>query len=304
MSKFKEIIIQYVNVFDNTYVDLSGNTQPVQPLDIYLVPNEDKSHDRYVVDNEGVISKQSNGSQANYLRASGTDPDQKIAGSFKTQSASFHVYQNDYPYDSQFKLSPGDIELSSRVIMEDPKNPINRILVREDGIRFTTKNFICDSIPNVQGDTSYTRQLVQKNDGTVGHEPKTTIPKIFSVFSSILERNVEQDYVIFDIDFQYLKAPDWENKPVVTVDTNNTYVTGSNGSAGVRSSDVTYSVIFGGGYGNAVTNMKIHLKIKRVSIHLANVYTYNTFGFSISFNVDGIEINKLCSVRPDPLLPV
>ncbi|PZU13417.1 MAG: hypothetical protein DI622_14240 [Chryseobacterium sp.] len=304
MPKFKEIIIQYVNVFDNTYVDLSGNTQPVQPLDIYLVPNEDLSHDRYVVDNTGVISKQSNGSQANYLRASGTDPDQQIAGSFRTQTASFHVYRDGYPYDSQFTLSPGDIELSSRVIMEDPKNPINRILVREDGIRFTTKNFICDSIPNVQGDTSYTRQLVQKNDGTVGYEPKTTIPQIFSVFSSILERNTEQDYVIFDIDFQYLKAPDWGNKPVVTVDTNNTYVTGSNGSAGVRSSDVTYSVIFGGGYGNAVTNMKIHLKIKRVSIHLANVYTYNTFGFSISFNVDGIEVNKLCSVRPDPLLPV
>ena len=169
MPKFKEIIIQYVNVFDNTYVDLSGNTQPVQPLDIYLVPNEDKSHDRYVVDNTGVISKQSNGSQANYLRASGTDPDQQIAGSFRTQTASFHVYQNDYPYDSQFTLSPGDIELSSRVIMEDPKNPINRILVREDGIRFTTKNFICDSIPNVQGDTSYTRQLVQKDDGTIGY---------------------------------------------------------------------------------------------------------------------------------------
>lgn len=169
MSKFKEIIIQYVNVFDNTYVDLSGNTQPVKPLDIYLVPNEDKSHDRYVVDNTGVISKQSNGSQANYLRASGTDPDQQIAGSFRTQTASFHVYRDGYPYDSQFTLSPGDIELSSRVIMEDPKNPINRILVREDGIRFTTKNFICDSIPNVQGDTSYTRQLVQKEDGTIGY---------------------------------------------------------------------------------------------------------------------------------------
>jgi hypothetical protein len=169
MPKFKEIIIQYVNVFDNTYVDLSGNTQPVQPLDIYLVPNEDLSHDRYVVDNDGVISKQSNGSQANYLRASGTDPGQQMSGYFHTRFASFHVYQNEGPYDSEFKLSPGNIELSSRVIMEDPRNPINRILVKEDGIRFTTKNFICDSIPNVQGDTSYTRQLVQKDDGTIGY---------------------------------------------------------------------------------------------------------------------------------------
>jgi hypothetical protein len=121
MPKFKEIIIQYVNVFDNTYVDLSGNTQPVQPLDIYLVPNEDLSHDRYVVDNDGVISKQSNGSQANYLRASGTDPGQQMSGYFHTRFASFHVYQNEGPYDSEFKLSPGNIELSSRVIMEDPR---------------------------------------------------------------------------------------------------------------------------------------------------------------------------------------
>ncbi|WEK71294.1 MAG: hypothetical protein P0Y62_06970 [Candidatus Chryseobacterium colombiense] len=301
MPKFKEIIIQYVNVFDNTYVDLSGNTQPVQPLDIYLVPNEDLSHDRYVVDNEGVISKQSNGSQANYLRASGTDPFQQIAGSFRTQTALFYVYQSDYPHDSEFKLSPGNIELSSRVIREDN---INRILVREDGIRFTTKNFICDSIPNAQSDTNYTRQLVQKNDGTIGYEPKTTAPKIFGVFSSILERNIEQDYVIFDIGFQYLKAPDWWNRPVVTVDTNNTKVTGSNGSVEIPSSDVTYSVMFGGGYGNAVTDMKIHLKIKRVSIHLANVSLSNTFGFSINFNVDGIPVSKVCTVRPDPLLPI
>ena len=166
MPKFKEIIIQYVNVFDNTYVDLSGNTQSIQPLDIYLVPNEDLSHDRYVVDSEGVISKQSNGSQANYLRASGTDPGQQIAGSFRTQSISFYAYQNESPYDSQFKLSPGDIELSSTAIRGDN---FNRILVREDGIRFTTKNFICDSIPNAQSDTSYTRQLVQKDDGTIGY---------------------------------------------------------------------------------------------------------------------------------------
>lgn len=301
MQKFKEIITQYVDVLDNTYRDSSGNTQPIQPLDIYLVPNEDLSHNRYVVDNNGVVSKQSNGSQANYLRASGTDPNQELAGSFRTQAVSFYAHQNGYPYESQFMLSPGNIELSSKVIAD---YPTNRILVKEDGVRFTTKNLIFDSIPNAQGDVNYTRQLIQKDDGTVGYELKATTPKVFTVFSSILERNIEEDYVIFDIGFQYLKAPDWWNKPVVTVNTNNIQVTGSNGSMEVSSSDVTYSVMFGGGYGNAVTEMKIHLKIKRVSLHLANTYVDNIFGFSLEFFVDGIQASKVCTLRPDPLLPI
>lgn len=156
---------------------------------------------------------------------------------------------------------------------------------------------------NAQGDTTFTKDLVYKPDGTIGIIDKVVVPKVFGVFSSILERNTAQDYIIFDIGFQYLKPPNWNNRPAVVVDTGNLYVTGSNGSAGVPASDVTYSVMFAGGYGE-ITEMKIHLKIKRVSVHEANVYTNNIFGFTVLFTVDNtISVSKACTSRKDPLLP-
>lgn len=202
MQKFKEIITQYVDVLDKTYRDSSGDTQPIQPLDIYLVPNEDLSHDRYVVDNNGVVSKQSNGSQANYLRASGTNPDQELAGSFRTRAVSFYAHQNGYPYESQFMLSPGNIELSSKVIAD---YPTNRILVKEDGVRFTTKNLIFDSIPNAQRDAGYTRQLVQKEDGTVGYNFIGNHPNYSKVDIVLPENTIHYDsYMNFKQDIHVL----------------------------------------------------------------------------------------------------
>lgn len=57
--KFREIIVKSINTEAGNYTNIDDETKSFKPLDIYLVPKQDGSHDRYVTDEEGIVSKQS-----------------------------------------------------------------------------------------------------------------------------------------------------------------------------------------------------------------------------------------------------
>ena len=57
MAKFREIIIKSIDLQSRTFTNIANEVKSIQALDIYLVPKEDGEHERYVVDNTGVISR-------------------------------------------------------------------------------------------------------------------------------------------------------------------------------------------------------------------------------------------------------
>jgi len=59
--KFREIIVKSINTEAGNYTNIDDEIKSIKPLDIYLVPKQDSSHERYVTDEEGVISKQGSG---------------------------------------------------------------------------------------------------------------------------------------------------------------------------------------------------------------------------------------------------
>ena len=58
MSKLKEQIIKSINLQNGTFIDKDSTVQPFQPRNAYLLPKQDGTHERWVTDDNGVISKQ------------------------------------------------------------------------------------------------------------------------------------------------------------------------------------------------------------------------------------------------------
>ena len=62
MSKnIKEQIVRLIDIENNTILDKDGNTKPFEPKNAYLLPQEDGTHERWVTDDNGRISKQKGG---------------------------------------------------------------------------------------------------------------------------------------------------------------------------------------------------------------------------------------------------
>ena len=60
MSKLKEQIIRSIDLQNQTFVDKDGATQSFEPKNAYLLLNENGTHERYVTDDNNVISLQKN----------------------------------------------------------------------------------------------------------------------------------------------------------------------------------------------------------------------------------------------------
>ena len=59
MSKnINEQIVHLINIQNNTILDKDGNTKPFEPKNAYLLAQGDGTHERWVTDDNGVISKQ------------------------------------------------------------------------------------------------------------------------------------------------------------------------------------------------------------------------------------------------------
>ena len=85
MSKLKEQIIKSIDLQNETFIDKDSTVQPFQPRNAYLLPKEDGTHERWVTDDNGVISKQVGGIKT--IQAGGnitidnTDPKNPIISS-------------------------------------------------------------------------------------------------------------------------------------------------------------------------------------------------------------------------------
>ena len=67
MSKLKEQIIKSIDLQNGTFIDKDSTVQPFQPRNAYLLPQEDGTHERWVTDDNGVISKQVGSGSINQL---------------------------------------------------------------------------------------------------------------------------------------------------------------------------------------------------------------------------------------------
>ncbi|WP_426475617.1 hypothetical protein [Chryseobacterium balustinum] len=111
--KFTEKIIQSINLANSTYLDSDGATQSFQPLEIYLVPKGegDTTHERYVVDNSGIISKGAGG--GNFIPMEGIPADKFMQNTFvignKTASAMLGNYDYRTVIDDKILYNYGDI---------------------------------------------------------------------------------------------------------------------------------------------------------------------------------------------------
>ncbi|MNU12445.1 hypothetical protein D3C71_04690 [compost metagenome] len=102
--KFREIIVKSINTEAGNYTNIHDETKSFKPLDIYLVPKQDGSHDRYVVDEEGVISKQDSGGISAdtfndvVLKGNSTTKNEIILASNKGRSAAIGFNEVTYGY--------------------------------------------------------------------------------------------------------------------------------------------------------------------------------------------------------------
>ena len=67
MSKLKEQIIKSIDLQNETFIDKDSTVQPFQPRNAYLLPKEDGTHERWVTDDNGAISKQGGSGSINQL---------------------------------------------------------------------------------------------------------------------------------------------------------------------------------------------------------------------------------------------
>lgn len=58
MGNITEVIVRSINFENKTYIDSKGVSKTIQPSTAYLLLNSDKTHERYVTDEKGIISKQ------------------------------------------------------------------------------------------------------------------------------------------------------------------------------------------------------------------------------------------------------
>lgn len=108
MRLFQENIVKSINLQDSTIVDSNDNILPFTPKNIYLVPTSNGNHDRYVVDESGVISKQNGADEAGFIPISGTLPNNNITGVLISQSSTF--FDTDWGY-----LQAGDRATLGRI---------------------------------------------------------------------------------------------------------------------------------------------------------------------------------------------
>lgn len=100
--KFREIIVKSINTEAGNYTNIDDETKSFKPLDIYLVPKQDGSHDRYVADEEGVVSKQSieNHDTLNDTvnRGNSTTKNEIILASKQGRAGSIGINETTYSY--------------------------------------------------------------------------------------------------------------------------------------------------------------------------------------------------------------
>ncbi|MCX8526148.1 hypothetical protein OF897_19725 [Chryseobacterium formosus] len=173
--------------------------------------------------------------------------------------------------------------------------------------QINTDGFKMTGLTNAQGDPTFTKQIVQKDDGTLGYEPKSyggEIQKIPSIHSEVLELNREENYVIFGITVPYHKSPDYFNPIKARVIHNEISFLGivySNdntvGGGQVAESDVS-SICTLGGISANIQEIYAQVKIKNLSTYETNIYVPNMFCFGINLNIDGILVSKRCAYQP------
>lgn len=86
MAKFREIIVKSINVQAGKYTDINDQLQDFLAHEIYLVPKEDGEHERYVVDRNFIVSKQSSGASGNFIPLSGTESGKNITNHLHFES--------------------------------------------------------------------------------------------------------------------------------------------------------------------------------------------------------------------------
>ena len=102
--KFREIIIKSINIEAGNYTNTQDEIKSFEPLDIYLVPKKGGSHDRYVADEEGLVSKQDGGSLSTdnlndvVLRGNTTTKNEIILASNKGRAATIGFSETTYGY--------------------------------------------------------------------------------------------------------------------------------------------------------------------------------------------------------------
>ena len=67
MNWIEQKIIKSVDLQNGTFIDKDNTVQPFQPRNAYLLPQEDGTHERWVTDDNGVISKQAGSGSSNPL---------------------------------------------------------------------------------------------------------------------------------------------------------------------------------------------------------------------------------------------
>lgn len=89
--KFREIIIKSINIAEGNYTNNQDEIKSFEPLEIYLVPRKEGSHERFVTDNNGIISKQSADSSDTFdnitNRGNSTTKNEIVLASAKGRSA-------------------------------------------------------------------------------------------------------------------------------------------------------------------------------------------------------------------------
>ncbi|MDR6548548.1 hypothetical protein J2810_004638 [Chryseobacterium rhizosphaerae] len=264
--KFREIIIKSIDVPNGTYTNIANEVKNITPLDIYLVPKENGQHERFVADDNGLVSKQAAGSDRAFVPMDGLNMStgEKITGKlilsnydypnqpaeentylsildeegasfthgkynnaseyfdlklnkdaglrFTQNTDNFGVRANPSFYVNRDGINLGYVQLSDGTYQRagtfsinnsgiisfatSRSNVINNqtdyanLIVNPDSKRIqfyfyrgstgTQKNTFfsidgiqTDALPNAMGDPTFTRMLVQKEDGTFGYTPKT-----------------------------------------------------------------------------------------------------------------------------------
>lgn len=105
MAKFREIIVKSIDVKSGSYLSIADETKNITALDIYLVPKQGGEHERYVVDNNGLISKQSVGGNGNFIPMAGINlENDKITGALYQGNIKFN---NSLSSNGDYKIYKG-----------------------------------------------------------------------------------------------------------------------------------------------------------------------------------------------------
>lgn len=100
--KFREIIIKSIDIEAGKYTNIHDEIKSFEPLDIYLVPKKGGSHDRYVSDEGGIVSKQTIESTDNLNdtvnRGNSTTKNEIILASTKGRAAAVGINETTYSY--------------------------------------------------------------------------------------------------------------------------------------------------------------------------------------------------------------